>query len=256
MKLKLILITLFGMNLLSAQKFYFPKISVSDSVILEKNVSGIAAKIVSGYKQPTKPDSLEKQFKLEILTGNYKKSVVTIEKYREAFANKNFASTKFINYEIYAIAKDIEQNEKTTFSDALNKAFEIKYKNLPDKYAFRIGDVFVENVSDQRVKLTKSLTALKNDSRSNASAMAICLNYLDYKTTSSIQSTVVNLLALKDEQKYSVESIDLKTKNGGTVTLTITRSKINNQPLPVILTNNIYAGSYDKALGKRAVAYN
>ena len=256
MKLKLILITLFGMNLLSAQKFYFPKISVSDSVILEKNVSGIAAKIVSGYKQPTKPDSLEKQFKLEILTGNYKKSVVTIEKYREAFANKNFASTKFINYEIYAIAKDIEQNEKTTFSDALNKAFEIKYKNLPDKYAFRIGDVFVENVSDQRVKLTKSLTALKNDSLSNASAMAICLNYLDYKTTSSIQSTVVNLLALKDEQKYSVESIDLKTKNGGTVTLTITRSKINNQPLPVILTNNIYAGSYDKALGKRAVAYN
>ncbi|WP_449401641.1 hypothetical protein [Chryseobacterium wanjuense] len=132
------------------------------------------------------------------------------------------------------------------------KLFEIKYKNLKDKYAFRIGDVFVENVSDQRKKLTKSLTALKSDSLSNASAMTICLNYLDYKTTSSIQSMVVNLLALKDEQKYSVESIDLKTKNGGTVTLTITRSKTNNQPLPVILTNNIYAGSYDKSFGKKS----
>ncbi|WP_449401453.1 hypothetical protein [Chryseobacterium wanjuense] len=96
---------------------------MSDSVILERNISGIAAKIASGYKQPTKPDSLERQFKLEILTGNYKKSVATIEKYREAFANRNFACTRFINYEIYAMAKDIEQNDRITFSDALNKAF-------------------------------------------------------------------------------------------------------------------------------------
>lgn len=256
MKLKLILAALFFMNLLSAQKFFWPKVALTDSANLEKNISTIASKISENYKKPKRLDSLERAFKFDILAGNYKKSVATIQAYREAFADKNSASIKFINYEIYAMAKDIEKNEKIDFSGALDKVFDIKYATLPDKYSFRIADVFAENIMMRKDNFKKTLESLKNDSISLNSVTGLGFSYLDYKISSGIQQRVKDLLARKEKEKYLVETTDLKTKKGGTVSVTVTRSRNNNQPLPAILTNNIYAGNYDGALGKRAVAYN
>ncbi|WP_261511018.1 CocE/NonD family hydrolase [Chryseobacterium paludis] len=256
MKIKLIITVLFFINILSAQKIYFPKTAASDSAILEKSISNIASGIVGKYERAKKLDSIEKLFKLEILAGRFKKSITTIEKYRIAFANPKSACTKFINYEIYASAKDIEKNEKMTFPKAVEKAFNIKYATLPEKYSFRIAEVFNEDMPFQKNKLKKSLASLKTDSLTNALGIGLAVSYLDYKVSSGIQSKVTELLLLKDKERYNVESFDLKTRTGGNVTLIITRRKGSEQSLPVILTNNIYAGKYDYALGKRAVAYN
>ncbi|UOU98764.1 CocE/NonD family hydrolase [Chryseobacterium daecheongense] len=256
MKLKLIILALFFVNLFSAQKFFWPKAALSDSAILDKSISSIASRISENYKKPKRLDSLERSFKFDILAGNYKKSIATIQQYREAFADKNSASTKFINYELYAMAKDIEKNEKIDFSKALDKAFDIKYATLPSKYSFRIADVFVENIGKKRDNFKKALGSLKSDSINAQSAIGLGLSYLDYKTSSGIQHRINQLLAQKEKEKYIVETFDFKTKKGGTVAVTVTRDKNNKQPLPAILTNNIYAGSYDGALGKRAVAYD
>lgn len=256
MKIKLVITVLFFINIVSGQKLYFPKAVVSDSVVLERNISNLASGIVGKYEKSKKLDSIEKLFKLEILAGRFKKSINSIEKYRIAFANSKSACTKFINYEIYASAKDIEKNEKITFPKALEKAFNVKYATLPEKYSFRIAEVFNEDMPLQKSKLKKSLAALKTDSLTNASAMGLALSYLDYKVSSRIQSKVTDLLILKDKERYTVESFNLKTKTGGNVDLMITRRKGSEQPLPVILTNNIYAGKYDYALGKRAAAYD
>ncbi|MCF2220677.1 hypothetical protein H9Q08_15425 [Chryseobacterium sp. PS-8] len=59
MKIKLIITALFFINTLSAQKIYFPKITASDSVILERRITDIAAKILEKYKNSKTPDSLE-----------------------------------------------------------------------------------------------------------------------------------------------------------------------------------------------------
>ncbi|GAB0156428.1 hypothetical protein CHRYSEOSP005_16930 [Chryseobacterium sp. Alg-005] len=256
MKLKLTIVTLFFINLFSAQKFFWPKVAISDSAALEKNISSIASKISENYKKPKRLDSLERSFKFDILAGNYKKSIATIQAYREAFADKNSAATKFINYELYAMAKDIEKNEKTDFSKALHKAFDIKYAALPDKYSFRIADVFAENTLTRKDKFKKTLESLKSDSINIASATGLGFSYLDYKTTLGIQQRVKSLLAEKEKEKYMVETRDFKTRKGGMVSITVTRGRNNKQPLPAILTNNIYAGNYDGALGKRAVAYD
>lgn len=257
MKIKLIITALFFINTLSAQKIYFPKKTASDSVILEKRITDIAAKILEKYKNSKSPDSLEILYKLEILAGNYKKSLATIHNYREAYADKRSACIKGVAFELYAQAKDIEKKEHIIFSKALDKAFNLIYPDLPEKYSFRIADYFEENISDKKSKFQKLLqSSKKTDSISVSFAQNLCINYLNYKTFSTIQSQIAKSLYLRDKEKFTVETFNLKTKSGGTVTITITKRKGNEQSLPVILTNNIYAGAYDNALGKRAVAYN
>lgn len=258
MKFKLIIIALFLVNMLFAQKIYLPKIAISDSTILDKKISNIAAELSKKYKNSKKSDSLEILFKLEILAGNYKQSLSSLYNYREAYANNNSACIRFITFELYSLAKEIERNDNVSFSVSLQKGFDIKYNNLPEKYSFRIGDAFEEDILSYRNKLQKSLQLQKDkDSIDDSSALSLCLNYLNYKTFSNIQSQTVTLLALKEREKYIVESYNLKTIKGGSVSLTITRRRSDKQEsLPVILTNNIYAGIYDTSLGKRAVAYN
>jgi len=257
MKIKLLIITLFFSNIVCSQKFYLSKNSITDSSVLERKISNIANEISKKYKNSKRPDSLERLFKFEILAGNYKKSLSTISDYRKAYADSNSARMKAIAFEFYALAKEIEKNEKTTFSKALNKAFEIKYATLPEKYSFRITDYFAENISDHRKKIKNSLdTFTKTDSIDFNSAISLCLNYLNYKTYSTVQSQITQSLALKDKKKFIVETHNLKTISGESVTVMVTRRKGNKLALPVILTNNIYAGKYDDALGKRAVAYD
>lgn len=256
MKIKLVIIVLFFINIMSAQKIYFSAKAANDSLILEKNISDLAAKSVGKYEKSKGLDSLEKQLKLEILAGRFKNAVTTIGKYRNVFANSKYACTRFVNYEIYALAKDIEKNERTIFPKALEKAFNIKYDELPEKYSFRVAEIFSEDIPLQRTKLKKGLMALKNDSIANTAALGLAMSYLDLKVSSQIQSKVTDLLILKDKERYTIESYNLKTSGGGNVEITIMRRKGNEKPLPVILTNNIYAGKYDYAVGKRAVAYD
>lgn len=257
MKIKLIITALFFINTLSAQKIYFPKITASDSVILEKRIRDIAAKILEKYKKSKSPDSLETSYKLKILAENYKESLATIHNYREAYADKKSACTKGLAFEFYAQAKEIEKKEHIIFSKALDKAFNLIYPGLPEKYSFRIADYFEENISDKKNKFQKLLqSSKKTDSISFNFAQNLCINYLNYKTFSTIQSQIAKSLYLKDKEKFTVETFNLKTKSGGIVTITITKRKGDKKSLPAILTNNIYAGAYDNALGKRAVAYN
>jgi len=243
-------------NMLLAQKFFFPKNAVSDSLLLEKNLINLTSKIIPTYKNSGKVDSLDKLSKLEIVAGNYPKAIATINEYREAYAGLNNAIVRQIPYEIYAMAKESEKNQKIGFPQALESAFNKRYSELPEKYAFRIADMFDESIQVNRNKFNKLLTNLSNDSIDYNSAANLSIAYLSYKAFAAVKSGSLKMISAKEHERYAIESFDLKTSKGGNITLTIVRKKGVNTPLPVIYTNNIYAGFYDLALGKRAAEYD
>ncbi|WP_326982143.1 CocE/NonD family hydrolase [Chryseobacterium sp. MYb264] len=257
MKSKIIsMLLLLSLHTIAAQKFYFPKKEVADAALLEKRVSSIAAVISKNYANAKTYDSLDKQFKLEIVSGHFEKSLPLIRKSRQVYADEKTVSIKSIDYEIFAMSKNMERNEKMNFTIALNKAFEQKYATLPEKYSFRLNDVFEYDIKDKKSKLKRSFGNIKNDSLTYNDALQMCLNYLDYQCSSQTQSDINKLLSEKDKKRYWQKSFTIKTSTGGNLVITVTRPKEKKQPLPVILTNSIYAGSYDSSLGKRAVAYH
>lgn len=261
MKIK-ILLALICVNMLQAQKLYFPKTAVNDSLVLEKQIPLLATKLMS---QPTllklKKDKrlayLDHLLRLQMVAKDYKKSIATLADYRNEYAANNMAGNKFILYEFYSMAKVIEEKENISFSNALQKAFNKKYESLSDQLATKVGIAVDGDVRDARKTLQKTLDKQKDkDSIDYASALALCRSYLNYKTFSSTKPQIIQLAASKDAEKFITETKDLKTKNGNTLTITIVRKKENTSPLPVILTNNIYAGSFDPLFGKRAAVYN
>jgi putative CocE/NonD family hydrolase len=261
MKIKILLALIF-VNLMHAQKFYFPKTAVTDSVVLEKQMPQLASKLITQapllkLKKTNKLAYLDNLLRLQMVAKDYKTSITTLADYRKEFADHNMAGNKFIAYEFYSLAKLIEEKKKISFPDALQKAFNKKYEGLPDQLITKVGIAVDGDVPASRKLLKEALNKQKDkDSIDYASALALCKSYLNYKTFSSTKPQIVQLVKLKDQEKFITETKDLKTKNGNTLTITIVRKKENPAPLPVILTNNIYAGPFDSYFGKRAAVYN
>ncbi|WES99336.1 CocE/NonD family hydrolase [Chryseobacterium arthrosphaerae] len=261
MKFKILLALIF-VNLMQAQKFHFPQTAVTDSLILEKQMPALASQVIpllqsEKYKPKNDVDFSDALFRLQIVAKDYKKSLTTLSENRNQFADHNMAGYRFLGYELYSMAKLAEAERNISFSQALQAAFNKKYESLPDKLIPRIGLAVDGNVRESRKQLKKALEKQKGkDSIDYRSALALCRSYLNYKTYSGIKPQVMQLLAAKGQDKFIIETKDLKTKNGNTLTITIVRKKENKSPLPVIFTSNIYAGPIDDFFGKRAAIYN
>lgn len=260
MKFKILLALIF-VNLLQAQKFYFPKTAVNDSVILEKQIPGLAQQVIpllqsAKYKPENTVDLMDNLFRLQLVAHDYKNSLASLFENRKLFADHNMGDYRYIGFELYALAKMEQEENNTSFSNALQKVFNQKYESLPEKLIPRLELALNGDVNASRKLLKNFLDKQKDkDSIDYKTALALCKNYLNYKTYSSIKPQVMQLLASKDKERFIIETKDLKI-NGNTLSVTIVRRKENTLPLPVILTNNIYAGPIDGFFGKRAATYN
>ncbi|KAB1231584.1 CocE/NonD family hydrolase [Chryseobacterium viscerum] len=261
MKFKILLALIF-VNLIQAQKFYFPKTAVTDSVTLEKQIPGLAQQVIpllqsAKYKPENNIDLMDNLFRLQMATQDYKKSIVSLSENRNLFADHNMAGYRLVGFELYSMAKMAQKENNISFSNALQKVFTQKYESLPEKLTPRLKLVLDGDVAEFRKQLRKVLDKQKDkDSIDYKTALALCKSYINYKTYTSIKPQVLQLLASKDKERFIIETKDLTIKNGNTLTITIVRKKGNTSPLPVILTNNIYAGSFDELFGKRAAIYN
>lgn len=261
MKFKILLALIF-VNLLQAQKFHFPKAAVTDSVLLEKQIPGLAQQIIphlqsAKYKPENTVDLMDNLFRLQMAAQDYKNSLVSLSENRNLFADHKMGDYRYIGFELYSLAKMEQIESNTSFSNALQKVFNQKYESLPEKLLPRLGPALDGDVRESRKQLKKILDKQKDkDSIDYRTALALCKSYLSYKTYSGIKPRVMQLLASKDRERFIIETRDLTIKNGNTLTITIVRKKDNTSPLPVILTNNIYAGPFDEFFGKRAAAYN
>ncbi|MFS4473268.1 CocE/NonD family hydrolase [Chryseobacterium sp. T20] len=261
MKFKILLALIF-VNLLQAQKFYFPKTAVTDSVLLEKQIPGLAMQVIphlqsEKYKPENTVDLMDNLFRLQIVAQDYKNSLTSLTENRKLFADNNMGDYRYIGFELYALTKMEQKENNTSFSNALQKVFNKKYESLLEKTIPRLGIALDGDVRESKKQLKKVLDKQKDkDSIDYRTALALCKSYLSYKTYSGIKPQVMQLLTSKDKERFIIETKDLTIKNGATLTITIVRKKGNTSPLPVILTSNIYAGSFDEFFGKRAATYN
>ncbi|QBJ85818.1 CocE/NonD family hydrolase [Chryseobacterium gleum] len=260
MKFKILLALIF-VNLIQAQKFYFPKTTVTDSLILEKQMPELAQQVIPHlqsvkYKPENTVDLMDNLFRLQMVAQDYKNSLASLSENRDLFADNNMGGYRYIGFELYSLAKMEQKENNTPFPNALQKVFNQKYQSLPEKLIPRLELALNGDVRESRKQLKKVLDKQKGkDSIDYRTALALCKNYQNYKTYSSIKPRVMQLLASKDNEKFITETKDLKI-NGNTLTITIVRKKENTSPLPAILTNNIYAGPIDGFFGKRAATYD
>ncbi|WP_160137657.1 CocE/NonD family hydrolase [Chryseobacterium sp. c4a] len=262
MKFKILLALIF-VNLMQAQKFYFPKTAITDSVVLEKQMPTLALQVISQLQtKKNKPknnvDFLDNLFRLQMVAKDYKSSISTLSDHRNEYADHNMAGNKALAFEIYSMTKLIEKDSKTSFPSALKTAFNTKYESLSDPLITKVGPGLDGDINEYKKALKTALIKQKDkDSIEYASALALCKSYINYKTYSSIKQQSMQLFKVKEQEKFIVETQKITLKNGTTLTVTVARKKENTSPLPVILINNIYAGELiDASIAKKAAVYN
>ena len=173
---------------MQAQKFYFPKTATTDSVILEKHIPELALKVITEHQSPkNKPKStvtfLDNLFRLQLAAKDYKSSIASLNDYRKEYADHNMAGNKSLAYEIYSMAKLMEKDKKTSFSNALQTAFTTKYESFSDPLTAKIGTILDGDVREYKKSLKTALDKQKDkDTIDYASPLVLCKNYVNYKS--------------------------------------------------------------------------
>ncbi len=217
MKFKILLALIF-VNLIQAQKFYFPKTTVTDSVILDKQMPQLALKVITQlqsakYKPENKVDYLDNLFRLQMATQDYQQSIASLSENRSLFADHNMGGYRLMGFELYSRAKLAQKENNMTFSNALQKVFNQKYDRLPEKLIPRLGLSLDANVPESRKQFKKILNKQKDkDSIDYKTALALCKAYVSYKTFSGIKPQVMQLLVSKDKERFITETKDITLK--------------------------------------------
>ncbi|WNI37977.1 hypothetical protein [Chryseobacterium sp. SG20098] len=179
MKFKILLALIF-VNLLQAQKFYFPKTAVNDSVILEKQIPGLSQQVIpllqsAKYKPENTVDLMDNLFRLQLVAHDYKNSLASLFENRKLFADHNMGDYRYIGFELYALAKMEQEENDTSFSNALQKVFNQKYESLPEKLIPRLELALNGDVNASRKLLKNLLDKQKDkDSIDYKTALALC----------------------------------------------------------------------------------
>ncbi|MEF9478977.1 hypothetical protein OWR28_15775 [Chryseobacterium sp. 1B4] len=160
MKFKIFLALIF-VNLMQAQKFYFPKTAVTDSVILEKQMPGLAQQVIphlqsAKYKPENTVDLMDNLFRLQMVAQDYKNSLASLSENRNLFADNNMGGYRYIGFELYSLAKTEQKRKQYSFSNALQKVFNQKYESLPENLIPRLELALNGDVKESR-KLLKNL---------------------------------------------------------------------------------------------------
>ena len=243
-KLFSVLIFFSGTQLSFSQKIYFAKANYQDSSLLQNNINILAKQTLTLYKDNDQGTYFDNALRLQILAGNYKEVNKTLKKLSFFALNDSITPTALgFPYVTYndVLATGASGSD---FSSRYKTIFQRKYEAYNDDNKLWVTEYFDNSLNEIQKKLQNSLQEYNiSDSLSINDAIKLCRNYLAYNTYSATQPLAKAILAKIENEKFIVQdSVVLKMPDGGSIALTVVRSRKNSIPLPVVLKYNIYAG--------------
>ncbi|WP_442264895.1 CocE/NonD family hydrolase [Tenacibaculum sp. ZS6-P6] len=255
-KLLLLFITVLYASTVLSQKVYFPKKISTDLGLLDKEMKKVSQFVLSKNKPDSTTSYYFSLFHVQFLDNKFDKAQETIDNYIEAHSINRLKEGAFFLYNTYAKAKELSSKGNINFNKAYTDVFLESYKDLKDvlkpEVTRSINDE--KSLSEFKEDVVKLLKEYEDkDSLSIEEATKLCTTYNTYKVQKEIGGQANKLLEKADEEFFNItKDVVIKTKNGGEVTALIITKKDTKQKLPAIFIYNIYAGSYDYEVAKRA----
>lgn len=249
----LIIITLLS-NLSIAQNYY---ISANDPTLTNKEIKEIIKLEHLKFLKTTNLDSLKTRIKQEIFLEYYTKSISTINAYRSEVAIENWEGNQFFSFEVFSKAKLIVLNKNIDFNTAINLSIEEKINSLDENLLINLKKEIEIKVNDYRIKRNENLENIKpKDSIDGVMANTLMESIIDLDVLLQVNHKALTILEKKFNEKFSTQTFEIRTSTGASLSVLVMKRKEQKEPLPVILTNNIYAGERDFVLCMRAAVRN
>ncbi len=241
-KLIAILVLVFIHLPLLAQDLKFEKVARPDPETLAIEMHQLAKeylKLNKAARLEIEPNDL---YMIEILAGDYKASIKTIQSLRKNSAMNN-GHPGYIPFELFSKAKIKQMASKATFSDAYASVFKTYLANCNDEQAYSATIVFT--TYDAVRQFTNDFeTKYKNISGTSLpvdEAFVLLKSYFLYHVFTVTEPLVFKEIERDENKRYLIkEEVIVSARDGAEISV-ITARKRDAAPMPAILVFTIYA---------------
>lgn len=238
----------------SAQPFLFSKELLRDSLRLDKAMTQMAGDVLKKYQSDNRERYLDNTFRLQLLAGDYSGMRKSLDEMNLMQFNDSISrSATALHYRVFAAVlaagvkgNDFNQFYEHCFNSTMQKLSEAN-QNLATRYFESSESELKQNWESTSRELQDSLNA--------EDAIRLCRAYLSWKTARETFTLARKIILRTEAEKYIIEdSILVPMPDGGRISVLVVRSRKNQEPLPVVMMYNIYAGK-ELMTCKEAVNY-
>ncbi len=209
---------------------------------LDQYVRTLAQSVIPVYRDDDRARYLGSLFRLQSAAGQYQASRESIDALRKLRGDDTSQPPLFLQYEIYARAKEAQASRALSFENAWREAFSQRFAELANAAALRAEFGFTGGVPRMRSELESALTKAHGQTRvSLADALQLVRAWQVYSAYSEFQPLFRSALAADDARRYDVERDRLvRTPDGAQISTLVVRPR-NAATLPTLFSFTIYA---------------
>lgn len=241
----------------TAQKVYFPKENLKDSITRSVSLPKLAEQLIPLYKNDDKITYYDNLFRLQFIAKKYSQMESTLNKFcYETAGDSMQVALPGSGYRI--VVKTLQSNpkNKTEFEDAYFKNVKDFYYSLYPSARMYLSDYLIYDLKQYTKEYEKLISAAQTkDSLDIDEAVLLCRKYASYWSISKTNSIAEKTFRKIEAEIYKIEDVVIPMSDGGTIAVTVVRSETDTNKKPVVLMYNIYAG-YDESKAKNINYYD
>ena len=255
-KICMALLCLFTTHYCFAQRFVLQPTAANDSASMAQQIALLAGGVIKTYRDTERENYLGNLFRLQMLAGNYRESLVTINTLCTLSPRTaDNITPNYLPYELFAKAQMGRDQNPGDFKKAYTSAFNSTFEKLDDKTAYRSINVFSSGDGVDALKgefQNSLLSARKETNLTLTEALSLCRRYYDYWLYRQTEAITSSLIRDDLNRRYTVKSRLVTTSTGSNINVIVVLKKGISHAQPAVLQYTIYADSSDIRIFKAA----
>lgn len=185
---------------------------------------------------------LDNRFRLQLVAGEYAQAMESIHQLRALRKDASQQPPLYLQYEVYASAKQLQRDKRISFADAWNRSFARYFSQLDDVSALKAEFAFGSNLQRLQADRDKQIAAAGNlNALSEDQAITLIRSWQVHSAYAEFLPLVGQAIAEDDARRYRIDRDVLVATSDGARISAISVYPIKATKLPVLLTFTIYA---------------
>ena len=208
----------------------------------DRAMSVLARDALAAYRDEDRARYLATRFRLEAVAGRHAQAVATIEALRALRGDPPTQPPLYLQYEVYARARDTQAKRGIPFAQAWRETFAQRFGDLDDKVALQAEFSFGASVPRMRGELDEALAKVAGRRRLPLpEALELLRKYQVHATYSAFVPLFDAALKQDDARRYAIDrDAMVRTADGAHLAVLVVRPA-KAPPLPALLQFTIYA---------------
>lgn len=229
----------------NAQTFPLAKKTTTDPAALAQTMPIFAGKVLAVYREDDQDKLLVNQMRLQLVSGNYRNALMSIQAVRHLRASKGDTqtATAYLVQEIFCEAMLKQSAKGMSFDTAFIQVFRDTYGRLDDRTALSVQWLFGASLPRAETDLKAAAEKASANGNANlADALDLVRRYQFVQVYSRILPLADAVLAEDTARRYSIEKGVLITMPDSTkIEALVVRPNSVKAPLTALLGFTIYA---------------